>query len=629
MKGVRSQFENWGQSRWLPWIVAGATLIVALLHEIIQPPWIRAIPKPVHAVLWAGAMLVLITAALAVGWLNALRTERDHFKSKADEAEHQVAEAYQRLDAIFRVSQKFVEASNENEVVELVLQLSIELMGAAGASFVPLDEYGQPMTAISQGEMPFPVMSAWLEYLAAPTVRERCRSCEEHNSLSTSCPLLKGPVAGAAGIFCLPLRRGEREFGMLNLYLPGADRLDPEAQAFMQAMIDETALALEGVRLRRRELETLRQMQAMRQKTDLNALLAGLLDNLNATLEADFAVLIAPQPGACDDRIRVSSGESPAQSQPFVDGILQGVMTSGEPLILGDVTGDPASAPGLRSLMAAPLFSTEHEPAGALLVGSRRLKSFPQRQLPLLQTVAGQVALIVQNANLMAELEYKTMIQERTRLAREIHDGLAQTLGFLKLQVAQMQNYLAKDEMDRLRQSASLCYTTLSEAYQDARQAIDGLRIWPNEKGLAGWLAQTVAEFEEICEIPVKLEEGKNGSGLPPEVHAQLIRIVQEALNNVRKHSEARQVWISYREAEGDLWLEVRDDGVGFSAEDVSGSSQHGLRGMRERAELIGADFQVVSRPQKGTAIHVRLPIPPAPGGSIYPSNSREGAAAA
>jgi two-component system nitrate/nitrite sensor histidine kinase NarX len=221
----------------------------------------------------------------------------------------------------------------------------------------------------------------------------------------------------------------------------------------------------------------------------------------------------------------------------------------------------------------------------------------------------GQVALVVENARLIAEVEYQTMIQERTRLAREIHDGLAQTLGFLKLQIAQMQNYLTQNELERLRQSADLCYETLSDAYQDARQAIDGLRISPTGDGLPGWLKQTSQEFKDLTGMPLLLEEIEVRSDLPPEIHAQLIRIVQEALSNVRKHARASAVWINCREVDDDLWIEVRDDGKGFSPEDVPGPSQHGLRGMRERAELVGADYQIISRPDEGTTVRVRLPL--------------------
>ena len=98
-------------------------------------------------------------------------------------------------------------------------------------------------------------------------------------------------------------------------------------------------------------------------------------------------------------------------------------------------------------------------------------------------------------------------------------------------------------------------------------------------------------------------------SGLPADVQVAIYRVCQEALNNIRKHAQAEQVWVSCLETGGDLVLEVRDDGIGFSSEDLPGPSQYGLRSMRERAELIGADFQVICEPQGGTTVRVRLPL--------------------
>jgi two-component system, NarL family, nitrate/nitrite sensor histidine kinase NarX len=201
------------------------------------------------------------------------------------------------------------------------------------------------------------------------------------------------------------------------------------------------------------------------------------------------------------------------------------------------------------------------------------------------------------------------MMGERSRLAREIHDGLAQTLGFLKLQTSQMQNYLHLKDWERLAESIRISHKILEEAYLDARQAIDGLRILPAIEGLSPWLEQTVIEFQENSGIQVDLIEAEDVDHLASEVQAQLIRIVQEALSNVRKHARAKQVWVVCRIDAGDLVLEVRDDGCGFSPEDVPTSSRYGLQGMRERTELIGAEFQVISRPKQGTTVRVRLPL--------------------
>jgi two-component system nitrate/nitrite sensor histidine kinase NarX len=431
--------------------------------------------------------------------------------------------------------------------------------------------------------------------------------------------VLTGPFENGAGLICLPVRRGEREFGVMNLVFAQPGGLDERTRLFIGALLDETALGLEGVSMRRRELSVLRQVQSLRQKSDLTALLNGLLNNLSSSLEADFAVMRAQANGARWAGIDLSQGDFPPQARPFVDGLLQGVMASGEPVLLsdlaGDPNGDPASRPELKSLAAAPLLSPDRTVLGAILAGVRRGRGFQHRQLALLQTIAGQVSLVVQNASLMAELEYQTMLQERARLAREIHDGLAQTIGFLKLQAAQLRLQLASGDEQRAKQSLDQFYATLTEAYQDARQAIDGLRVSPDECGLVGWLGQIAAEFQDLSGLPVHLEDGLSDAAGPaavqvsPEIQAQLIRIIQEALSNVRKHARASQVWLAVRQSAGDLLLEVRDNGDGFTPQDITSASRHGLRSMRERAELIGADFQVISLPGEGATVRVRLPL--------------------
>jgi two-component system nitrate/nitrite sensor histidine kinase NarX len=209
----------------------------------------------------------------------------------------------------------------------------------------------------------------------------------------------------------------------------------------------------------------------------------------------------------------------------------------------------------------------------------------------------------------MAEIEYKTLMAERARLAREIHDGLAQTLGFLKLQNAQMQNLLAQKDEKKLKDSLAQSYKVLSEAYLDARQVIDGLRIAPEGFGIHKWLERTLIEFEENSDLEVILEESQEFSDFAPEVQAQLIRIVQEALSNIRKHAHAKNVWISLFQEDNDLVLEIRDDGCGFEPEDIPSASRYGLRGMRERSELIGADFQIISRLHEGTIVRIRVPL--------------------
>jgi len=545
----------------------------------------------------------------ATGRLGSVSVERDQLKLEVSNVNRLVQEARERQKTFSQINQMFADARDEDEIIELVLHLSIDSIGAKSASLVPLDERSQPLQATSAGEMPFPAIDAWVEYLASPEVRKGCASCQKKENLSIKCPLLKGSFLDSMGIYCIPIKRGDREYGVLNLYLPREEGLDQEAQRFLSNLAEETGFALERVRLRQRELATLRQLQAVREKADLKGLLDDLLKNLGETLEADFVQLCAQELGGVDFQQRVTYGDIPEHSRPLIDGIIQSVISTGSPVLLGDVGGDSAAKQSMRSLMVVPLLAEDQSGMGALVVANRRGRSFSKRKLSLAQTVAGQVALVVQNVNSAAELEYKTIVQERTRLAREIHDGLAQTLGFLKLKMAQMKNYIDQGEQEKLRQTISVCYHSLSEAYQDARQAIDGLRISHSDLNIKAWLLQTVADFESNTGVRIEICSPFHEVELAPEVNAQLIRIVQEALSNVRKHSDGTLVEISSREYHGALILEIMDDGVGFYPEDVTITSQYGLKGMRERAELIGADFQVISRPGEGTTIRIRLPL--------------------
>jgi two-component system nitrate/nitrite sensor histidine kinase NarX len=181
-----------------------------------------------------------------------------------------------------------------------------------------------------------------------------------------------------------------------------------------------------------------------------------------------------------------------------------------------------------------------------------------------------------------------------------------------------MHGFLERGETERLKKMIATNYKTLGDAYADVREAIDGLRHTflggddlPNPN-IRDWLLPVVNEFQESIDqdnLKISVTVDDEIFKLFPEAHAQLIRIVQEALSNIRKHANAGQVWINCRYLDHNLILEIIDDGVGFSSDSFSGPSHHGLRGMRERAELIGADFQIISLPEQGTSVKIRLPL--------------------
>jgi two-component system nitrate/nitrite sensor histidine kinase NarX len=589
-------------------LAVGVSLLVILLLVGIILVWPQKI-------LSLSIFLILVITGVIyyiARQIIQLQGELLSLQGRIEQAERETAIVSRRSDAIFRLSQKFVEAKDEDEVLTSLLKVTVNMVAAVGASVVPMDDRGQPLIAISHGEIPKHLMDSWVEYLASPEVRHKCGSCLQTGSLVHNCPLVEMPIfkntelASPSSVYCLHLRRGEREYGVLNLYLQDDESLDSDTKDFLQTLLDETALVLESIQLQKREFTILQQM---RHQTDTQGLQREFLGNVQETLRADFVLVHFSGENATrppDMRI----GEYPELSSSLLDGVIEGVQKSGQPVLLGDVEGEPGTVQGLRSLICAPLVISGEPAFGTILAGNIQANKFTSRHLSLLQTLASQLSLVVRNSELRAEIEFNSIMAERTRLAREIHDGLAQTLGFLKLQAAQMETYLAAKDINRLENSLSMTYKVLSDAYLDVRQAIDDLRISPDGESLEPWLKETCLEFEENTGLVVNLEGSPAAENLPPEIQVQLIRIIQEALSNVRKHSQATQAWIEYRQAGRDFLVEIRDDGRGFHPDELPGVSKYGLQGMRERSDLIGADFQIISAPQEGTIIKVRVPIP-------------------
>ncbi len=516
--------------------------------------------------------------------------------------------------ALFALNQRFVEAEEEEEIIAALLEFVPQVVDVAGVSFVPFDERERPMAAISRGRLPQKAMDVWAEHLARPEARQRCQQCKTHHALNNSnCPLSPPAtlqeLAGVREMHCQRLWCGSHQVGMLTLYRATDAPLDEHQVQLLSTVVDDAALRLDGLRVRRREIEALGQLKAMNERRDMHQVITRFLDNVLHIFDAGFVALLSVQPGTGKQRLYLR-GKVTEQVEVFVESILQAAMQTAEAVSIDGIKGTQHGEGGSGALLVTPLYVSNAPPAGALAVGRYPPGEFTRRHMELLQVIAGQLALLLQNAHLMSELEYRLVREERSRLAREIHDGLAQTLGFLKLQAVQMRSYLQRGNLEKLESSLELWYQTVSDAYLDVREAIDGLRLTSSEGQMLSWMTQTLDEFQEHAKIPVIAENLELLEAFSPEVQAQLLRIIQESLTNVRKHAHASRAWVSARRVGHDeVLLEIRDDGRGFSPEDVVPSVRHGLEGMRERTDILGGEFQIISQEGKGTCIQVRLPF--------------------
>jgi two-component system nitrate/nitrite sensor histidine kinase NarX len=577
------------------------SVVLVLMLEVVAVLWLPIQPVGWGEIVITGVLFLVPLAGVILAGVAWGRWITEH--ERADALLARTREEERRMAALLQLHRDLVDANQDTALLEAMLDLMIETSGALGCSFMPLDEWGQPLQAITRGNLPETDLLAWNKRLMSDEVRHRCRDCLVlHAPTTSTCPLADNPFKQSAEIVCLPLRHGDLMLGMLNLYLPAGVTVEEDLRVFLEGVLTEMGLIMETIRLRNRELTTLRHLQFTRSsQTGLNDLLQDELADARRVLDADYAGLMVQGSERVQPKVFLQNGGSRVVSSQKSQKILKGIIESGDiPALFAERDA---------SLLAAPMVLDGRNTIGALLVVCDRPGGFDKRQERFLNAMANQCAYLVQNERLRIELEYKAVLNERTRLAREIHDGLAQTLAFLKLQATQMLNMLSIGETEKLKELLNASHQALADAYLETRQTIDSLRTSPDE-GLQSWLEQTALEFEANTHLPIHLELRASSGDLAIEVQLQLIRIVQEALNNVRKHAHANEVWISLKQWKSDLILEVRDDGGGFAPEDVPGLTQYGLRGMRERSELIGADFQIISTPAEGTTVRLRLPYP-------------------
>jgi PAS domain S-box-containing protein len=215
--------------------------------------------------------------------------------------------------------------------------------------------------------------------------------------------------------------------------------------------------------------------------------------------------------------------------------------------------------------------------------------------------------------------EAEAIAEERRRMAREIHDGLAQNLASLRLRARLWHNIIDQDP-DQMHAEVDAMRALLSEQIQDVRRSIFALRpVALDELGFFTAMRQFIGDFGEQNQVHTNLRILGSEDRLPSRLEPVLFRIVQEALNNVSKHAQARTAWIELDLAQADsVILVVRDDGIGFDPEQLEEAARLGhlgLRQMRERVQELEGQFRLQFQPGRGTEIRVILPAPLRTGG--------------
>jgi len=296
------------------------------------------------------------------------------------------------------------------------------------------------------------------------------------------------------------------------------------------------------------------------------------------------------------------------------------VLTTREPLTSYDAQSDPrfnqdaAREIGAKSALAVPLLVKGKVIAVAWTYTVDDYRRFTDEEIALAQGMGNMLGLVIQNAQLYEQSRLLAVMEERARLSREIHDGIAQTLGALQLKASQLEHALSNQQVDESQGHLSELQEMISRAYRDLREAMLGLRaVVEPGTDLVTVLREYLAHYQDQYGLDVRLDAGQEEPAiLEGEVQAQVMRIVQEALRNVRRHAGTGRATVRIERQGDGLRICMVDEGRGFDPGllDAREDGRHlGLHTMRERAASVGGSLIVESRPAEGTSVVLQLPL--------------------
>ncbi|HEY3334609.1 MAG TPA: GAF domain-containing sensor histidine kinase [Candidatus Limnocylindrales bacterium] len=429
------------------------------------------------------------------------------------------------------------------------------------------------------------------------------------------------------GILDLPLIRGVDRIGALRLafHPPVAPDISDSALVDIAGEIAGAAqLGITVANLHRREREREALYEVALQLTgraDLRDVLDAITRHARDLLGAERAIVCLSD--ARDASLRSGIGRAQtSQGGPAGAGMQERLAMADDGSVclvahertVGDHSQNPhcplvSLEPGDRGWAARPLRGPDG-PMGELCA-LRPGVPFSRGDKELLGALADMAAIAVRTARLHEAEEQWTIHAERDRIARELHDSLAQVLGVIHLQLRSLESR-AKDEASHaMAAELSGIAETADEAYRDVREAILGLRETVREDdGLEGSLREYLRKYSRQTGIATHLEcEGDVRRALSPRAEVQLLRVVQEALTNTRKHSEAHRATVRIDAQPAGTTVAIEDDGVGFDPMTAASSMEggFGMASMRERVEQIGGTLTVHTAPGQGTRIVVRL----------------------
>ncbi|MFN2162259.1 MAG: GAF domain-containing protein [Candidatus Promineifilaceae bacterium] len=350
---------------------------------------------------------------------------------------------------------------------------------------------------------------------------------------------------------------------------------------------------------------------------DSRKILQVVVDTARVLVNAQYAALGVPGRDGLLRRF-VYSGMTPEEAAamphlPRGEGLLGVIIDEQTSIRLPEIAQDPRSAgfpeghPLMTSFLGVPIVRAGETLGNLYLTNKMDGDCFTDSDETLIKMLAAHAAVAIQNANLYEEVERLAILEERSRIGMDLHDGVIQSIYAVGLTLESFRLELPDDSGD----TAHLLETAISglnDAIRDIRNFILDLRPRRFSGDLSQGLARLVREFQANTMIPVTLTIAQQIDDLPTPSASAVFLTTQESLANIARHARASEVTLTLVRSDTAVTLVISDNGQGFDPLDDSRRVGHGLANMQARADGLGGSFKVNAAPGEGTTVTLRLP---------------------
>ena len=423
----------------------------------------------------------------------------------------------------------------------------------------------------------------------------------------------------------VPIRVRDEVFG--NLYLTqkrGGGEFDGEDEAVLGTLAVAAGVAIENARLYKAARDRQRWLEAnaavirdLLSGVDESDVLRGIVGHSSRILGVDLGVLALPVEGSTDLHAAIAVGVDAEVHRglvlPLEGSFMGAALAAGGPITSAEIQKDPRARVGpprwggLGPVVAVPMLTEDGAPRGVLLLGREEGgAAFTEDETTPLLAFAGQAALAMELAQRRRVAEQVALLEDRDRIARDLHDLAIQRLFATGMTVQSALRFVDHPEgTERLMRAVD----DLDETIKIIRSTIFGLRAGAAEHRPQGLRSQAVAGVERAARTlgftPSLRMEGLLDTVVPPAVVQEVVAVLAEALSNAARHARASAVEVALVADSGRLTLTVQDDGCGLDPH----APRSGLRNLAERARHLGGTFEALRPPEGGTRLEWQIPL--------------------